>query len=74
MNLQFEVGGETGRFSARLQEISDQISSNGCLSPNIFAPLTNLVVQQAVVSSRHLAFLLQVSFSSSLVVRLTLDL
>lgn len=43
----------------RLQDISDQITTHGCISPNVFAPFTNLVVRQAVVSSRHLAFLLQ---------------
>lgn len=44
----------------RVQEISDQISSHGCVCPSVFAPFTNLVVQQAVVSARHIAFLLQV--------------
>ena len=44
----------------RLQEISDQISSHGCVCPSVFAPFTSLVVQQAVVSARHIAFLLQV--------------
>ncbi|CAF1093479.1 unnamed protein product [Adineta steineri] len=46
-------------FEAKLQDISDQITTNGCISPNVFAPFTNLVVQQAVVSSRHIAFLLE---------------
>lgn len=46
-------------FFSRLQDISDQITTNGCISPNVFAPLTNLAVRQAIVSSRHLAFLLQ---------------
>jgi len=46
----------------RLQDISDQITTNGCICPNVFSPFTNLVVQQAVVSSRHIAFLLQVNF------------
>jgi len=45
----------------RLQDISDQITTNGCLCPSVFSPFTNLVVQQAVVSSRHIAFLLQVN-------------
>ncbi len=44
----------------RLQDISDQITTNGCISPNVFSPFTNIVVQQAVVSSKHIAFLLQV--------------
>ena len=44
---------------SRLQDISDQITTNGCISPNVFAPFTNLAVRQAIVSSRHLAFLLQ---------------
>ncbi|CAF5203844.1 unnamed protein product, partial [Rotaria magnacalcarata] len=43
----------------RLQDISDQISTNGCVCPSVFSPFTNIVVQQAVVSSRHIAFLLQ---------------
>ncbi len=43
----------------RLQDISDQITTNGCISPNVFSPFNNLVVQQAVVSSRYIAFLLQ---------------
>ncbi|CAF1070306.1 unnamed protein product [Rotaria sordida] len=46
-------------FESKLQDISDQITTNGCICSNVFAPFTNLAVQQAVVSSRHIAFLLQ---------------
>ncbi|CAF3313225.1 unnamed protein product [Rotaria socialis] len=46
-------------FELKLQDISDQISTNGCVCPSVFSPFTNIVVQQAVVSSRHIAFLLQ---------------
>ncbi|CAF0980840.1 unnamed protein product [Rotaria sp. Silwood1] len=46
-------------FESKLQDISDQITTNGCTCSNVFAPFTNLAVQQAVVSSRHIAFLLQ---------------
>ncbi|CAM4857437.1 unnamed protein product [Rotaria socialis] len=46
-------------FESKLQDVSDQITTNGCICPNVFAPFTNLAVQQAVVSSRHIAFLLQ---------------
>lgn len=35
------------------------MTTHGCISPNVFAPFTNLAVRQAIVSSRHLAFLLQ---------------
>jgi len=47
----------------RLQDISDQITTNGCVCPSVFSSFTNLAVQQAVVSSRHIAFLLQVKIS-----------
>lgn len=52
----------------RLQAISDQITTNGCVCPSVFSSFTNLVVQQAVVSSRHIAFLLQVNILLIIVV------
>ncbi|CAF0766114.1 unnamed protein product, partial [Didymodactylos carnosus] len=46
-------------FETKLQDVSNQITSNGYSCPTVFAPLNNIIVQQAAISSSHIAFLLQ---------------